>query len=249
MSILVGSQALKHWLNINRVPKDIDYFSKDPIEGAETFWHPDLSKWNWNGIATLDELYTIKVSHSFWSLRNGSWEKHMWDINFMQENGATLIPALYDILYPIWEERYEKKKVNLNASPEDFFTSSVHRIYDHDSIHKSVAYYDEPLFNSVLKDGHSVMVDWNKFDALEYEDKVRLVREEVYATALERIMIPKNYKHPSMSAYSWALKKTITSFWKGRWALWVVLNYKAVRKPDIDYVELHKSRKEVLILL
>lgn len=249
MKTLIGSTALSHWCDMNRTPKDVDYFSDKPIEDADVFYHPNLSNWNWGDIATLDELYTLKVSHSFWALRNKSWDKHMWDINFMRENGAQFIPALYDILYPIWEEKHGRKKINLNLSPEDFFTNTVHRVYDHDSIHQSVAYYDKPLFNSVLKTGHSVMVDWNKFEMLGFEDKVRLVREEVYATALERVMIPKNYQYPRGAAYAWALQKTITSFWKGKWALWVVLNHKDVRSADIDYVNLHKSRKDVLVSL
>ena len=249
MKILVGSQAIKWWFEDFREPGDTDYFSDASISSCDVFWHKDLAGYDWGSIATPDELYTIKVSHSFWEL-HGTWSKHMYDLSFLKEKGhGHFIPELYNLLYPIWEERYGKKKVNLNAKPEDFFNKSVHRVYDHDSIHHSIAYYDRPLFERVLKDGHDVMVDRAKFDALAYEDKVRLVREEVYATALERQVIPSNYTCSPKGAYAWALRKTITSFWKGDWALWVVLNFDELRTPAIDYVNVHRKNKDRLIKL
>jgi hypothetical protein len=250
MKVLVGSQALNYWGLSKRKPRDTDYFSDEPIDGAETFYHPALKNWEWGAItiATPEELRTIKISHIFWELQNNSWDKHWFDIMTLQQADAEFLPELYDILYPIWEKRYGKKKVNLNADPKDFFNSNVVRKYEHDSIHASVAYYDEPLFNRVLKDGHAVMVDWSKFEALDYEDKLRLVREEVYATALERQVIPSNYKvHPRV-AYKWALMKTLTSFWKGKWALFIALNALELNKPEHDYVKYHLANKSKLIL-
>ncbi|QOI67571.1 hypothetical protein SEA_BEUFFERT_203 [Streptomyces phage Beuffert] len=251
MKILVGSRALKWWFADSREPNDVDYFSDTPIEGAETFWHPDLAGYEWldNQAATPIELYTIKISHSFWDL-HGTWNKHMYDIAFLQNKGyGYIVPELYDILYPIWEERYGKKKVNLNASPEDFFNKNVVRIFDHDSIHRSIAYHDRPLYESILRDGHEVMVDKAKFDALSYEDKLRLVREEVYATALERQIIPSGYTSSPRGAYAWALKKTITSFSKGWFPLFIVDNYNELRSPDVDYVKRHKDNEDRLIRL
>lgn len=251
MKILVGSRALKWWFADAREPRDTDYFSETPIDGAETFWHPNLAGYQWldERVATPIELYTVKVSHAFWDL-HGSWSKHMYDITFLQEKKHDyLVPELYEILYPIWEERYGKKKVNLNAKPEDFFNKNVHRVYDHDSIHRSIAYYDRPLFERILRDGHEVAVDKAKFEALSYEDKLRLVREEVYATALERQVIPSEYKCSPTGAYRWALKKTITSFSKGWFPLFIVENYINLRNPDVDYVKRHEENKDRLIRL
>jgi hypothetical protein len=247
MKTLVGSVALKHHFPDSRKPKDVDYFSENAVEGAENFYHPLLEQWNFGDIATIDELYTIKVSHAFWSLKNGSWEKHMHDILFLQSKNAQFIPELYTLLYSIWEERYGKKKANLEQSPEDFFNKNVTRVFEHDSIHHSVAYYDEPLFNKILRDGHAVAVDRSKFDNMSIEDKNKLVREEVYATALERQIIPSGYKENPRVAYSWAMKKTLTSFTKGWFPLYIVLNYMELRKPDINYVQKHKDNNHLLI--
>lgn len=246
---LVGSQALSMHMNIGRKPKDIDYFSQEPVEGAEVFYHPDLRKYPFGEFATLNELYTIKVSHSFWELKNNSWVKHMKDIVRMQKEGAEFLPGLYNILYPIWEERYGKKKANLEESPEDFFKSTVSRVYEHDSIHASVAFYDEPLFNKILRDDHQVAVSKEKFDALSHEDKIKLVKEEVFATALERQIIPSGYKYPQRIAYMWALQKLITSFSKGWFPLWVVLNFAELSEARDDFVKVHLDNKGKLITL
>lgn len=255
MKTLVGSQALKTYLPDVRDPKDTDYFTTNPDDvtsrgsGEEVFYHPRLAEWNWQPVATLDELYTIKVSHIFWELRNGTWNKHWFDILTLEQAGATFIPELYAILYPIWEELHGKKKANLEQSPEEFFNANVKRIYEHDSIHNSVAYYDEPLFNRILRDNHEVAVDRNKFEALSHEDKIKLVREEVYATALERKIIPSDYHMPPLQGYMWALQKTITSFTKGWFPLFIVLNALELRRPDVDFVKVHKDNAHKLILL
>lgn len=251
-SILIGSRALKHWFSDSREPHDIDYFSTEKIDGADTFWHPKLDEYHWleDGIATVSELYTIKVSHAFWFHGDRKWWKHMHDVKFIQDKGlGYIIPELYDILYPIWEEKHGRKKAFLNTTPEDFFNANVDRIYDHDSIHRSISYYERPLFESILKDGESVMVDQAKFWDLSYDDRLKLVREEVYATALERILIPKNYIPSARAAYNYAMRKTITSFSKGWFPKFIVLNWSELYKPDVDYVQIHQENKDRLVLL
>lgn len=258
---MVGSYALyQYFPNEIENPKDIDFFVSDPDENVqeklcktslrhEKFYHPNLFQWDWKDVATLDELYTIKVSHSFWKLKNNSWDKHMYYILFMQNKGAKLIPELYDLLYPIWEEIHGKKKANLEASPEEFFNKNVKRKYDHDSIHASVAYFDEPLFNEILRDNSEVAVSKKKFDNLSYDKKLKLVREEVYATALERRGIPSDYKENYRKSYSYALCQTITSFTKGWFPLFIVDNYYNLYKPDQNFYETHLNNTDKLILL
>lgn len=248
MKVLVGSKALAHYFNdFYRTPNDTDYFSNQEIKNAETFYHPALEQWEWDNIATIDELYTIKVSHSFWILKNKSWNKHMRDIQFLQEKDAQFIPELYKILYPIWEEIYGKKKANLEQEPDKFFNPRVDRKYEHDSIHNSIAYFDEPLFNEILRDGHAVAVDKSKFDDMTFDKKIKLVEEEVYATALERHLIPRDYMGSYVAAYKTALMQTITSFSKGWFPLFIVLHWKDLNHPSIDFVKIHKENKNKLI--
>lgn len=263
--ILVGSRAMRHWFPNFREPHDTDWLfhkAMPQTDGrVETFWDQAIEdNYEWLAdncvahedylIATDDFLYTLKVSHAFWTLKNGSWRKHMNDIRWLQMNTDVRFDhSIYEIFYPIWEKRYGKKRANLNVSAEDFFTKTVDRTYDHDSIHASVAYYHRPLFNEILRLGSDVAVSRDRFNALSMEKKLRLVREECYATALERQIIPSDYKYPPNRAYRWALMKTITSFSKGWFPLFIVLNYSKLTAPDVDYVKVHRDNAEKLVLL
>ena len=262
MKLLVGSTAAKHWFDDFRTPNDIDYFISRPEEkmsnsrGVEYFYHPLLANWieqNYSDedvlIATPDMLYTIKLSHSFWALKNGTWNKHMHDVMWFQNRDANLMPEFYDVLYKTWVEVHGAKRANLNVPASEFFTKAVERTYDHDSIHKTIAYGDTAMYEKILRDGSEVAVARDKFEALTHEEKCMLVREEVYATALERILIPSNYTRSPLSAYAWAMRQTITSFSKGWFPLWCVLNYRDIYKPDCNFVQRHKDNFDKLIIL
>lgn len=254
--------AIQHGIHLGRELSDIDLFTNNPLLGGEgsvidTFWHPkfyELSEtygWSDKGscTATLHELYTIKLSHSAWELPNGSWNKHMRDAMIFKQNGAQLIKPMYDVLYTVWEEKHGKKRVNLNMDASDFFDDAVARIYDHDSIHASVAYYDHPLYEDVMSDGQSVKTDMKKVWALPFDLQVKLFREEIYATALERIVIPRDYKCSPLAAYAWALRRTVTSLTKGQSSLFIASNYDIFQRPDIDYVSHHRKNAHKLIRL
>ena len=234
-----------------RDPKDIDTFSTCPEPGWDNFWHENFSSWLTSGFrfATLDELYTIKVSHSCWVLDNGSWDKHMWDIVELKRAGAQLDVPLHDLLYRVWEGKHGKKRVNLNMDKSAFFDDAVKREFDHDSIHMSVAYGDLPIYESVLAGNQEIAMDMNAIKALDFDTQVKLYREEIYATALERWVLPSNYKVSPRLAYARAVQKTITSLTKGWSARFIVDNYETFRTPDMDYVRHHKSKSDLLIRL
>lgn len=252
MATLIGSQAAKHWFPDFREPNDIDYHSAAPVDNEDRdydiFVDKRLSAWDWGEIATPSELYTMKVSHSFWEIGN-TWQKHMSDIVFFQRKGVEFNRELYDILVPIWKDLHGRKRTSLAQNAKNFFGDAVVRKYDHDSVHASIAYYDTPLYESILVPGEEVMTDSKKFFSMDKDTQLKLVREEVYATALERILIPKNYKGSPTAAYAWALRRTITSLFKNEWALWTVLNYDTLARPDCDYVARHHAKADKLILL
>lgn len=253
MSItLIGSRAMRHWFADAREPQgDWDYHSPNPCVEMSPPDSPDggnvdvftdirLAGWEWGEIATPDELYTLKISHLFWEL-NGfrEWDKHAADVIFLERKGATFIRELYDLLLPIWKERYRRNPTNLSQSAGAFFNDDVQRQFDHDSLHESVAYGERPLFEQILRDGSEVAVDNAKFWAMDFDTQIKLVREEIYATALERIVIPHGYKDSPSYAYHWALRRTVTSLFKGEWALFIALNLDLLFRPDVNYVQRH----------
>lgn len=250
--MIIGSTAVKHWFpDFPREPKDLDTMLVPGIyDNTDNFWHPTLrgTILDRPGYANPDELYTIKLSHSYWDLKNGTWAKHIYDLQWLKGKGAWVIQPIHDLLYSVWEEKHGKKKMKFSESTE-FFDDAVDRVYDHDSIHASVAYYDEPLYIRTLLPGYTVKVDMNRVWEMSFTDQVKLFREEVYATALERIMIPKNYHFSPGAAYLWALRRTITSLTRGRSAQFLVENYRLFAQPDCDYVARHLRNKERLIKL
>ena len=252
--IVIGSTAARHHLGTAwREPKDLDVFSDAIAEsnaaGIDSFWDPRFGEWwhNEGRNATLDELYTIKISHAYWELKNGSWQKHMDDAVLLKRHGAQLIPDLHTLLYGVWKEKHGVKRVDLDMDKAAFFDDAVPRVYDHDSVHDSVAYGDKPLYNRILKDGAEVGVSMQKLKALPFDLKVKLFREEIYATALERKVIPSNYEVSPRWAYDWALRRVITSLTKGWSATFIADNYALFRKPDVPYVDVHKSKSHLLV--
>ncbi|OKI54554.1 DUF7275 domain-containing protein [Micromonospora sp. CB01531] len=254
MRIVIGSTAIKHHFeDFPREPKDYDVFSDEPaLSGSDSFWHPKMEDYAWadSVVATPDELYTIKLSHAFWELPNGSWNKHMADLMFLRHKGCQVIEPLYKLLYEIWTEKHGSKKMDLTKEAEDFFKDAVKRKYDHDSLHYSVAYTPgKPWYEVFLKPGHSVDMDMKLVWEAPFEVQVALFREEVYATALERIVIPRNYNVSPGFAYHWALRRTITSLTRGRSARFIAENYALFHRPDHDYVAHHLANRAFLIPL
>lgn len=250
--LIVGSHALVHNGLRLREPKDFDVFAPPGVyANGDRFWHESFSDWIPEGTyryATMDELYTIKASHQGWELKNGSWNKHRHDLVMMKRAGAKIDDSLYKLLYKVWEGLHGKKVMNLDQEAADFFSDAVRRVYDHDSLHYSVAYGDRPMYEEVLKDGQEINMDMAKIKSMPHEWIVNLFREEVYATALERIVIPRNYRVSAGYAYQWALRRTVTSLTKGWSSRFIIDNIEEFTHPD-DYVGRHLSKRHLLIPL
>lgn len=254
-TLVVGSHALQALGVCNRVPKDLDVWTdskRKTTKFVDRFWHDSFSQWlTHKGFrnATLDEMYTIKLSHSHWELPNNSWHKHIYDLIQLQNAGAKLDMDLYKILYKVWEDTHGKKVMNLDQDKTEFFTDAVRRMYDHDSIHESVAFGDHPIYEDILKDGATVDVDPGKLWALARERLVQLFTEEICVTALERIVIPRNYRCSPGAAYLWALRRTVTSLTKGKSSRFILENIQEFMRPDPDYVQRHLARADRLVKL
>lgn len=249
---IVGSVAARYHLpDFPREAVDLDVISPEPVPGAETHWYPELQavldRTGRNCVAPLDVLYTLKVSHAYWDVR---WDKTAFDIIWFQKNtGAQLDLELHTVLYKLWEQVHGVKPVNLDMSADEFFNAHVTRIFDHDSIHATVAYGDAPLYERLLADGAEVMIDGSRLEALSEEEKLMLAREEIYATALERWVIPSGYTFSAGRAYARALKLTVTSLTKGRFARFIADHLAELSIPDVDYVGRHRANAHMLIRL
>ena len=244
--MIIGSQAiLYHFPNFPRKPKDIDCviyegetIPKSAIENpdnlrTEFLINPVLLDYclknnTHDGMyCSLDVLYTLKISHCFWDLENGSWNKHIWDIQWLKEKGCIFIPKLFYQLYNYWETMHGKnKRSNLNMSAEKFFDNVVNYPVEHDYLHELLVkhvYFEgnEPTYKKILKNGADVDVSEEKFNQLTEKEKFNLVIEEIMVMALERYS-DMFYK----KAFGKMLKKFILShcpIWEG---IWIIQNHK-----------------------
>lgn len=237
--MIIGSTAIKHWFpDFPREPKDLDIVVRSKkglpkINGVEYLENPVLLDWCEENdmlgeYCPWQVLYTLKVSHSFWSLDNGSWEKHVWDIQWLRNKYCMVLEDLFWRLYEYWEKVHGKRKTsNLDLSAEDFFNNSVGYPVPHDDLHYMLIqhpYFKEqkkPTFTYILKDGAEVDVDMIKFLGLMSEQKFNVVFEEIAVMALER------YRHLYYkAAYNKMLKKFVISHCKIEEGIWIIENHK-----------------------
>jgi hypothetical protein len=235
MKYLIGSRAIKSLFpDFTREPKDYDYLveTKQPTKREGDLveeYHVNPVLYNYvsqNGI-NADVLYTLKVSHIFWDI---FWAKHMFDIVFLKEHGAKLIRPLFDELYEYWNQFHGKnQRSDLTMSAESFFDNALTK-YDHDVLHTYIN--PTPTYFKVLKDGAEVEVSEDKFNLLSDEDKMQLVREEVYVMAFERLF-NRDYR----VAYNWMLKKFIMNHAPLYEALFIIDNYRVMQRCSFNYVD------------
>lgn len=236
---MVGSYALKNiYTDFTREPKDIDFIIGEEVykdrltkyigdKKAEYLYCPPMFDHLTKFGVTDHGLLTLKASHIFWNI---NWDKHMYDICFLIDKGAQIIPKLFYDLYAFWNDHHGKnKRSDLKMSASEFFSNAVKCPHDHDWLHTLINPY--PTFNKVLVDGAEVEVSEQKFNSLTYEEKLDLVREEIYVMAYERLNC-RDYR----AAYYWMLKKFIIShapIWE---ALFIIENFRQLDRPLFNYV-------------
>ncbi len=227
----------------------LEYTDINSNLGLKHIYEHTLSK-----VLSLNDLYIIKLSHSFWNVR---WEKTVHDLRIMQKRLGRYTPAnsdrylmlgseiqAYNLLYDGWEKIHgSKDHIKLNLEPDKFFNKNVKRKYVHDDIHKAIAYNEKPMYNKLLSDESKVMPEKKMFFLMEYEEKIQLAREEIKVIALERFIIPANFNYNSKLAYRKALKLVVTSMTKGWFPFFIMNNIDVLYDLDRshDFVTLCKE--------
>jgi hypothetical protein len=88
------------------------------------------------------------------------------------------------------------------------------------------------MYTKLLGDGEEVNLDENKFHPLTFEEKLEVVREEVYIMAYERFK-----KMHYIPAFKRMLDKFIMTHAPLYIALFAIENYKILLKPKINYIK------------
>lgn len=244
--MIIGSTAIKHYFSDFRDPKDLDEIGSGiSSRNHEFHWIPEYQLLIDNSLnkefLDPDLILTLKASHAGWDIH---WQKTMADILFLKKKGLKINKKIYNQLVKAWYRVHGKKSAPLRGKTADeFFNDHVKRIYNHDDIHQAVAYYDQPLFFKILKNKDSVECCQKKFKSLSKEDQIKLAKEEIFVTALERYIIP-NERFSSGLAYQRSLKKFVTTMSSGWMTYFLVDNFGDLCYNKEDYVSKFRKNQQ-----
>jgi hypothetical protein len=137
-------------------------------------------------VPNLDMLFTIKTSHRY--LKNSP---HFWktlaDWHIMNKVGAKVRPEYQEFLRLREKETYNYSHPKLNVKKDEFFKDdNIQYVWDHDSIHESVARGERPAYTYYMTSGSEVLSSKEKFFSVSQEIRLNGVIEEAATLAIER---------------------------------------------------------------
>lgn len=166
-------------------------------------------------VPDINALFEIKSSHRY--LKDSPhFLKTMNDRLLLKEAGAQIINK--EFLSKREKETYTYKHPKLNVNKYNFFKDdNIKYIYDHDTIHISMAHKEKPAYMYFKPEDKEVMVSRSMWDSLDEETKIYSIVEESYVLALERSQIPHPNVLTPLQSFELALMKVCTSITSGWW--------------------------------
>jgi hypothetical protein len=193
-------------------------------------------------VARPSTLYLIKKSHIYSAKE---WHKHILDMHYLAEGISETDFSTDEInAFRMRVDEYldsEEKFQSMMISDQEFFdryANAYIRLYPHDKLHEATCYYGKPMYVDLKPDASMAYISKSKFDKLSHQDKVRLVREEVYVLALERVIIPYRCLGDDWSegyAFQYALRELCTSAARGWFRDFSIENYPEISRYDRDF--------------
>ena len=255
---LFGSEALKwNYSDYPKEPKDYDLISSDvsefylsvintvyrfnkPERKVEVFWCDAMEylvQTNQPFVLPPDILYTIKLSHLPWDLKNNSWWKHVKDVVFLQNKGVKLHEKFFCRLQQDWVKLHgSKERITLNKSVKEFFNDSLNRQYNHDDLHEYFKIGLVPAYTLTQKDSDSALCSEELFNSLTEYQKYCTILEEVFVIAYER----------NLSFYE-GLRHLITRISKGYWNKYILEHLNVILSGKFDKeLEVYKQLRSKL---
>lgn len=231
--IILGSVALKHhYPEVKRKPKDVDILVEKPevfkgkyLDVQSHRLYSLVSEYNQGELfASPEVLLTLKLSHVS---KDTVWlDKTLQDIKFLLwDKDIKVIEPLYKDLVNLWDE-VRPSKVNLNQTNTEFFKDNVDRLYDHEHLHRLVAFEADPMNYKIrpkLDYAYCSEKLWNKLD---FDDKCFMVLEEAMVVSIERFKInPSSTRNMRLKAMESSGKKLLTTMTKGYFSRFIAENF------------------------
>jgi hypothetical protein len=216
------------------------------LSHSQTRFDQDLKAW----IPNLNILYMLKMTHRF-KKNSPHFRKTMNDIHLMRKAGAIIEPAHMDFFKRRQKETLYYEHPNLNRSKDEFFNpEDNYMVYDHDSIHLTVALYGQPAYESYKTQGNEVLTSRKMFETCPKHLQLAGVYEEAAVLALERHQIPNRFAPHYLHSAQIALEKVCTSITSGHFREFAWENYDNVLhmfRNLPNFVENFHKNKHMLI--
>jgi hypothetical protein len=197
-------------------------------------------------VASPASLALIKRSHLY---DPADWHKHIGDYHFLKArvDAASITPerrAAGELRLAEWRAQHpeDKGSGSMRIPNAQFFANTraaLIRAYQHDDLHQATCYGERPLYQQLKEDPELAYVSGRRFEALSHVERVRLVREETYAIALERVVIPSielGRPWDAERAFQHALRRICTNLTTGWFRDYAIENYPEVCRYDTDFV-------------
>jgi len=197
-------------------------------------------------VASPASLALIKRSHLY---DPADWHKHIVDYHFIKARidaaSITSEPrAAGGQRLSEWRSQHPEDtgSGSLRIPNADFFANTraaLIRAYQHDDLHQATCYGECPLYQKLKDDPSLAYVSGRRFEAMTHLERIRLVREETYAIALERVVIPSielGRPWDAERAFQHALRRICTNLTTGWFRDFAIENYPEVCRFDTDFV-------------
>jgi hypothetical protein len=216
----------------------IDLASGTPVSGAGPC--PRAA------VALPASLALIKRSHLY---DPADWHKHIVDYHFIKAriDTASITPEQHAAgmqRLSEWRAQHpeDKGSGSLRIPNAEFFANTraaLIRAYPHDDLHRATCYGECPMYQQLKDDPAQAFVSGRRFEAISHLERIRLTREETYAIALERIVIPSlelGRPWDAEQAFQHALRRICTNLTTGWFRDFALENYPEVCRYDTDFV-------------
>jgi hypothetical protein len=197
-------------------------------------------------VASPVSLALIKRSHLY---DPADWHKHVADYHVLRASiiAASIKPehrAAGEQRLSEWRAQHpgDRGSNSMRIPNADFFANTraaLIRAYDHDDLHQATCYGERPLYQQLKDDPSLAYVFGRHFEALSHLERIRLVREETYAIALERVVIPSielDRPWDADRAFLHALRRICTNLTTGWFRDFAIENYPEICKYDTNFV-------------
>ena len=147
-------------------------------------------------------------------------------------------------------DRESDSDFNMRVKNEEFFKDFKYpwlRVHEHDDLHRTTCYSGTPLYQKLKHDLGQAYVPQSGFDALSHDDQIRMVREECYALALERVLIPAadlGIPWSENHGFQHALRRICTTLARGWFRDYAIDHYPEVSRYDRPFLQVYQQAVE-----